>query len=339
MPHPTSAEPLLRLAIEAAPTGILMVDRAGRVLFANAKVAALFGYEREGLVGRSVDQLVPERLRGAHAGLREAFVADAHEARPMGAGRDLYGLRRDGSEVPIEIGLSPMTVDDGQVIVIATVVDITERKRTAERLERSLREKETLLREVHHRVKNNLQVISSLLALQSRYVDQPSAASVLAEANGRVHSIALAHETLYHEGNFSEFAFGTYLRVLVSQLASTWGQSVARTCIEADPALEVPSDVAVPCGLIVNELVTNAFKHAFAGRADPGTVTVSARSSADDLVLEIADDGVGLPPGGPAPSRMGLRLVETLARQLSARLEHPPRAVGLAVRLLVPVHR
>lgn len=121
----------LRLAVDAAPIAIVVVDAAGRLASVNAQAEQLFGYSREEIVGRSIEILVPQRFRGRHPELRGAFVS-APTARPMGAGRDLYGLRRDGSEVPIEIGLSPVTTSDG-LFVLAAVIDITERKRAEER--------------------------------------------------------------------------------------------------------------------------------------------------------------------------------------------------------------
>jgi PAS domain S-box-containing protein len=336
---------LLRLAIEAAPAGIVMLDRQGRILLVNARVEALFGYDRAELLGQPVEMLIPERFREGHPADRDRFFA-APRARPMGAGRDLYGLRRDGTEVPVEIGLAPLNPpqDSGQgATVVASIVDITERRRTAERLESSLREKETLLREVHHRVKNNLQVISSLLGLQARHTDNVEAAATLAEANDRVHSIALAHEILYQGRDFARVDFVEYLRKLVVQLASTWGPRHATAVIDAPEALHVPLDLAVPCGLIVNELVSNSFKHAFETHRATGTQTgrigVRVRVDGGDLRLEVSDDGAGLPSNVDLaePSGIGLRLVVTLARQLAGRIEQVPCPTGTAICLTVPV--
>src|SRR5205823_5913890 len=139
-----------RLAIESAPTGMLMVDRSGTIVLVNAQIERLFGYERAELIGKPVETLVPERFRGRHPEYRTDF---SHEpkARPMGGGRALYGLRKDGTEVPIEIGLNPLRTTEGD-FVLSSVTDVTERKR-AEREEESLLEQlKTLNADLEERV-------------------------------------------------------------------------------------------------------------------------------------------------------------------------------------------
>ena len=203
---------LFRIALEAAPTGMIMVDRDGRIVLVNAQVERIFGYRRQELVGESIDMLVPSRFRERHPDVRNRFFAEP-VARPMGAGRDLYGIRKDGSEVPVEIGLNPVRTLAGE-FVLSSVVDITERKRAEEALEeqrndldRQSREREVLLKEIYHRVKNNLQVISSLLNLQTSSVTDGRARESLEEARNRVLSIALVHEQLYQSTDLGRVDF------------------------------------------------------------------------------------------------------------------------------------
>ncbi|HVE81770.1 MAG TPA: histidine kinase dimerization/phosphoacceptor domain -containing protein, partial [Myxococcales bacterium] len=317
------AEEHFRLAIEAAPTGMIMVDARGRIVLVNAQVEALFGYPRSELIGALVETLVPQRHRSRHGGFRAGFFSDPH-ARPMGAGRELHGLRKDGTEVPIEIGLNPLTTSEGS-FVLSSIVDITERRRAAEALERSLLEKETLLKELHHRVKNNLQVISSLLSLQSRAVGDAAAAAMLRESQNRVQSISLVHEKLYESNDLGRVDFGEYLQALGQHLQGAWA-SGSQVTIQVDAGgLRLPVDLAVPCGLIVNELVTNAFKHAFPG-GQAGSVVVRATVEPDGAAcLQVEDDGVGMPPeraAHPAAGEtLGMTLVSTLARQIGAALQ------------------
>jgi two-component system, sensor histidine kinase PdtaS len=316
-------EEFFRLAVETSPVGTLVADRAGRIVLVNAQVEWLFGYKRSELLGKPVEMLVPERLRARHPGLREDFWSGPH-ARPMGAGQDLFGLRKDGTEVPIEIGLNPLTTSAGKFI-LGSIVDMTDSRRAAEQFRASLQEKETLLKEVHHRVKNNLQVISSLLSIQSRSVEDPRAAAMLLESQNRVHSIALVHEKLYEAGDLGRVDFGNYMQALGDHLQSAWAGAEERISIAVEAAgLLLPLDVAIPCGLIVNELVTNAFKHAFPGGRS-GAVKVRASMEPDgSTLLAVEDDGVGIPEMKAARrgagGTMGMMLVWTLARQIGAEV-------------------
>ena len=192
---------------------------------------------------------------------------------------------------------------------------------TEQQLQASLREKEVLLREIHHRVKNNMQVIASLLYLQShasRGQMGPLALEAFNKSQQRIKSMAAVHERLYRSRDLARIDFGEYLQGLVADLLAAYsaGERV-RVDIEAD-ALHLPVDQAIPCGLIVNELLTNCLKHAFPdGRA--GRVTISVRQLADgSRALSVVDDGPGIPratvTGGSAS--MGLRLVQDLAQQL-----------------------
>lgn len=201
--------------------------------------------------------------------------------------------------------------------------------RSERALRSSLHEKEVLLREVHHRVKNNLQLIASLLSLQGRFLGDEQSRAMVEESHNRIYSIALVHETLYQSGDLVRINLSGYLGTLAQHLLDSWiGMSGRVTLLVEISPLEVPIDVAIPCGLIVNELVINAFKHAFPGETS-GVVRVAMHPDGPDRsVLVVSDDGAGVPEhvqlgrsGG-----LGLELVATLARQLrgSARLVREP---------------
>lgn len=187
--------------------------------------------------------------------------------------------------------------------------------------QRTLREKEALLQEIHHRVKNNLQVISSLLQLQMNSVNDPRANAILRESQLRVRSMALIHEKLYQSDSLARIDLGQYLRELASLLFGTYARERARVRLEFDLApVSVGIDTAIPLGLIVNELITNSLKFAFPDKR-PGLIKVELKElTAGGLLLRIADDGIGLPPemtSAPGDS-LGLRLVGILTRQLQA---------------------
>ncbi len=210
---------LFRIAFDLAPSGMFAVDATGRVLLANREAERLLGYGAGELVGVLVDELVPERLRGGHAAHRAGYFGES-SARAMGAGRDLFARRRDGTEVPVEIGLNPIDTEAG-AMVLASIIDITERRRAQQSLESALREKTVLLNEVHHRVKNNLQVITSLLNLQADFAADPRIRAILAESCGRVRAMALTHQLLYERKDFSYLELGDYLDRLVQSIRAT----------------------------------------------------------------------------------------------------------------------
>lgn len=324
-----------RLAIEAAPTGMLMVDRAGRIVLVNAQIEGLFGYVREELIGRPVEMLVPERFRHGHPGHRAGFLHDP-KARPMGAGQALYGLCKDGSEIRIEIGLNPLHTTEGEFI-LSSVSDVTERTR-AERereqllqqhlalnteLRRSLAEREVLLQEVHHRVKNNLQVMSSLINMQVRTLRGGPGSEALEEYQNRMQAIALIHEKLYISKDYARVPFTDYVRSLATSVFAAMSVSPQQVRLELDvDDVVLGVDRAIPCGLVLNELISNALKHAFPnGRSGVVQVTL-ARADDGRLRLEVADDGIGLPEDvEPSTSgSLGLQLVHTLSEQLDAEL-------------------
>lgn len=220
-------------------------------------------------------------------------------------------------------------------VVRAKVAVFVELYRQRKLIEESLREKEILLREIHHRVKNNLQIVSSLLNLQSER-QPPEIRELFLDSTARVRSIALVHENLYQTGNFATIDVDGYLRSLVNALQQTY-QSYATIEIE-DHAVQLTMDTAILCGLIVNELVSNALKHAFP-QAREGRITISiAAASGSELLLEVRDDGIGLPPefhGKRASQTMGLQIVYSLCDQLGGQLEIASNG-GTSVRVRFP---
>lgn len=316
-------EESFRRVVEWAPTAMVLVDGQGTIVLVNAQTEQVFGYRREELVGQLVEILVPERFVGAHPSLRKGFQ-DQSSPRPMGSGRDLYARRRDGSEFPVEIGLNPIG-SEGDVMILASIVDITERRRAQERLEGALREKTVLLNEIHHRVKNNLQVIASLLNLQANHTDDPQVRAILGESQDRVKAMALTHELLYERKDFSRIDLGEYLSRLVQLLSSSYradSRRIAVRCTLPETIQYLDLERAIPCGLIVNELVTNAFKHAFPGERR-GTVSITLAGRDDGQIsLTVADDGVGLPPDLDlgATKSLGMQLVPLLVDQSGGTL-------------------
>jgi PAS domain S-box-containing protein len=205
------------------------------------------------------------------------------------------------------------------------VQDITDKKNDEQHIKQSLLEKESLLKEIHHRVKNNMQVISSLLSLQSNYITDPHALEVFGESQQRVQSMALIHEKLYRSDDLAHIDFSEYIQDLTSSLFSSY--MISTDSIKLEFAVEsvfLSIHRAIPCGLIINELVSNSLKHAFPDPQKQGEIKISFQLDEDKLhTLSIKDNGIGLPNGFDIENAesMGLRLVSILSNQLNATLE------------------
>lgn len=322
-----------RIAVlENAPDGILVFGSDGRVAEANRRAEEIFAYPPGGLLGLGVEELMPERLRAVHKGHRAGYARAPH-ARPMAPGSALLGRRRDGSEFPVEISLGPLSLPGGAVGTVAIVRDSTARAAMEERLRESLAVKETLLREVHHRVKNNLQVVSSLLSLAVADGDGEGARvrEILDASRLRVAAIAAVHDILHRSDRPDRVCAREFVTAIAENCARTFAAPAPRLSVE-DFNLDL--DTAAPLGLLINELLSNAFKHS--GRAgSPPAVALTLGLEGGRARLLVSDEGPGLPER--PRSGLGTRLIESLRRQLRATLSRPP-GPGARCEIVFPVN-
>jgi len=290
----------------------------GMYLDVNEGFSRLTGFEREEVIGRTSLGLnlwvrPEDREYMVREIKRQGFVTNL----------EAEFRKKDGSLLTGQMSARLVEVEDVACIV-NIVRDITERKRAEERISASLAEKIVLLKEVHHRVKNNLQIISSLLELQSDYMEDEESLRFVRESQNRINSMALVHEKLYQSQNFTSVNLGDYIESLTSFLYSTFMKDTGLISLALDVGdVTLGIDEAIPCGLIINELVSNSLKHAFPDGGS-GEIAVSCHEGHDGwIMLTVADSGIGLPPGLDIDSTgtLGLQLVSMLVKQLRGEVE------------------
>ncbi len=319
------SERRFRELFETVPSGLTVVDEAGFIIAINAQMERLSGYPRDALIGQRVETLVPDQHLHGHTDKVRGYW-DQSESRPS-IERVLALKRHDGVVVPVEAALTRVPSEHGRQVLVA-LTDCSQREAAKAQLEGALREKTGLLNEVHHRVKNNLQVVSSLLSLQWRTAPE-EVKQALAAAQGRVKAMALIHQLLYEGRDYAQIDLALYIGRLIRLLRESLLPSQSPVELRAQPATQaIGLDLqrAVPCGLLINELVTNAIKHAFPdGRRGVVEVQLAVLDgAAGQARLTVRDNGVGLPEAvaldGRSPS-LGLQLVPLLAEQLGAQMQ------------------
>jgi PAS domain S-box-containing protein len=316
------AQRLLAAIVESSDDAIISKDLNGIITSWNRGAERVFGYAAVEAIGRSILLIVPPERNGEEA----VILAKIRSGEPVDH-IETVRRRKDGSSIDISLTISPIRDRHGTIVGASKIArDISPRIRE-ERTRAALQEKEVLLKEIHHRVKNNLQVTSSLLKLQSEYIDDPAARAMFVESQNRIRSMALVHEKLYRSDNLSSIDFVEYAESLAVLLNRSFGAAERGIMVTVSgETLRFPIDVAVPSGLILNELIWNAVRHGFPpGRS--GRVEVRIRHKAGIAYLCVADNGAGLPDGFSSSSAksLGLELISTLTGQVHGTLRIKPR--------------
>jgi len=304
-------EQVLRTMLDHLSTGIMVVDPATRKIERiNPSAAAMIGLTRDEIVGRPCLDFICPGGAGLCPILDEGLAMDNSERSLLSVdGRTLTILK---TVTPIRLG--------GKDYLLESFVDVTRLKAAEENLRSSLTEKDVLLREVHHRVKNNMQIISSLLSLQESASTDRESHEELTKSRQRIRAMALVHETLYRSGHLSAIDAGAYLSVIAQSLVAAYSVPGKTITFETDlPTLSITPDQAISCGLLVNELLTNCLRHAFEGR-DKGRVKLTLAREEHLIRVTVEDDGTGLPEELGEARGLGIQLARSLVDQLSGEM-------------------
>lgn len=296
---------------ENAPVWIIRIDTKGVIEYINH---VLPEYDKNDVIGTSVFNFV---LPGS----QDVYRENIEDAVRTGKTKffDLKSEEIKGKHLYYEVHMAPIKVDGEITGLVVISTDVTEKIRAKEELEKSLREKDALLKEVHHRAKNNLQVISSILNLHSRKTDDEKTLSILTDCKTSIQSLALVHECLYKSNDFSQISLSDY----ISRFCQHFERSMLdRTRIKLEKTLQdarISMDRATTCGLIVNELLVNIYKHAFP--EEEGRIKVSLENKNEELTLTISDNGVGIPDEVlKSQESFGFDLVNMMIEQLDGKI-------------------
>ncbi|MBP7736133.1 MAG: PAS domain S-box protein [Spirochaetes bacterium] len=313
------SEEKYRTLVENLNDVIYTLNARGDVTYISSGCTRLFSYAAEEIIGRNFrDFIYPDDYEAVYSQFVKTMEGanTALEYRVIDKNNDIHYVRTS---------VNPVTVDGRVTALNGVLIDTTERKRAEEKIIASLREKEILLREIHHRVKNNMQVISSLMGLQLTYLDKyRNIGDVFYEMQNRIKSMAIVHEKLYQSEDLSKIDFKGYVTSLVATVIQSIRVDPERIAIVYDVApLSLGIDIAVPCGLILNELLTNAFKYAFPGGRRGSVVVALAAKDEHSYRLSVRDDGVGLPDDFvmETSGSLGMRLVRILTNQIEGTLD------------------
>jgi PAS domain S-box-containing protein len=332
-PLPSLMEEQFRIAMEAVPNAMLLIDQAGTIVLVNAPTEALFGYPRAELIGQPVERLVPERFRRQHPAYRARFFAEPR-SRPMGEGRDLFGLRKDGTEFPVEIGLNPLETEEG-TLVLSAIVDITARKRGEEQLRhamtelaRSNAELEQFAYVASHDLQEPLRAVAGCVqALQQRYGGQldPRADEFINHAvDGAVRmqnliSDLLAYSRVATRGQpFTPTDCAAIVRAALANLDIAIRESGARVTYT-----DLPTVMGDPTQLtqLFQNLISNACKFR---NQQPAAIHIAAEPHKGSWVFSVRDDGIGIEP-------QYFERIFGLFQRLHTRVEYAGTGIGLAI--------
>lgn len=301
-----------------ADVGMCVTNEACRFVMVNDAYCNTYGYSRDELIGQVFTKVLPEEDRDFAFNMHKRYL----EGHPESEG-EWRICRKDGERRTIWVTAARVINDRGERFKVTTVTDITDRKRNEEALEQALEDKTTLLKEVHHRVKNNLQVIGSLLYLQSHTLKNHAAQKAFNDSRLRVRAMAAVHELIYENDSLDKINFEIYLEKLAGIIVKSMKKQEIRTIVDAED-ITFAIDKAIPLGLICSELITNSLKYAFPeGHTPEPTIRVRLEYNLNrTITMTFEDNGIGLPDDFDSASQdsLGMTIIDSLTGQLGGSI-------------------
>jgi len=327
-------EEFLRTVVNSAPNLIYVKDWEGKFMLVNKAAAEYYSTEPSEILGKTEEEL------GKEKDIQKIFEEDRKVMSTLGPMIIPEEKFEDesGKVKWMQIIKVPLKVKDDKRQLLCIMTDITARKLAEENIRTSLKEKELLLQEIHHRVKNNLQIIVSLLKLQSKYIYDKRDLEIFNKSRARVETMALIHDKLYKSTDLENIDIGNYLCDLTTQILKAYGADSSQVNLNVkSDNVSVGIDTAIPCGLIVNELVSNSLKHAFRVN-QTGNIEIKVYKEDNNIVLYMSDDGVGLPKNFnlEETESLGLQLVTTLVKQLDGTIDIDSSRNGITLVMKFP---
>ncbi|GAB4306626.1 MAG: hypothetical protein Kow0019_01670 [Methanobacteriaceae archaeon] len=313
------SEEKYRLVVETASEGIVVLDWKGKIVDINNRALEMAGLVKKDMINKNFIEILPkikiDKKRVLH-NFKNIILG-----KP---GDEKYWIMNNakGEKIKFMVHYSTIKLDKKNLGISAILEDITNQVKAENKLKESLKEKEILLKEIHHRVKNNLQIISSLLNLQSSYVKNKYDLEIFEESRNRVKSMAMVHEKLYQSEDMARINFKDYIISLGSELFASYKvEPIIKLNIQVQEVM-LDINTAIPCGLILNELMSNSIKHAFPNSME-GTISIKMITLDNIIEIMVSDDGVGIPENidFSKTKTLGLQIVNNLVRQLDGSIE------------------
>lgn len=321
---------------EAASDAIITMDAKGLITSWNTAATAIFGYKKEEALGKNLHRIIcPERFYSRYLMGFKKLQEDGWGAGLSNKTFEMVGVDNMGREFPIEISLATMKTEEGWSSV-GVIRDVEDRKIRENEIANLLKEKELLLKEVHHRIKNNMNIIVSLLSLQMSTLKDEEAVNALADACSRVHSMTILYEKLYHSADYSSIPLKDYLESIMDEFSHSFNVT-GRLDIEKDfddIILDIKTTQSL--GIVVNELLTNIIKYAY-NNGEHKIIGVSAKEKDGMITLVVRDNGKGMPEGidFKTTKGFGLMLVGSLTDQLKGEITIE-RGQGTKITIIFP---